>query len=490
MSSQAYPASSLSIQAKLSGAGAVLFVLAAMAINFLWATGHDDQRCIELVLLALLVPVMLAGTGMAAQIEWMGLAGRGCLGAFFVLGAVSALTAFSLRHAVYEWSIMLLLAMMAAGLAAGLARAGWSGLQMALRCIVAIGILHFLRVGLMYAAALASGVQTDMHALAVGFSNARFFNHAQTVLLPLIVLLFLHAPKDSAWRWASFALAACWWAFMFLSEARASILGLGAGCAASLFLRRSHARAFLKTMVMTAIAGVIVYVLGFIVLPMILGLSPIGVPSNVVVRTAADPGSGRMLLWKLALQLAAAHPWLGVGPHHFAHEGSKLYIGAHPHDWLLQIGVEWGIPGLLCLLGAMILGARALVRSGQRIAEGDLHNQRILVAFIAACAATCVDGLFSGVLVMPQSQLSIMLVIGCAGGWLRSLDGGVAAPAARPSSIMRIASAALAAAALCALAWSVAPGILSHAKGEALTPAEQAINYMGNWPRLWEAGYF
>jgi hypothetical protein len=31
---------------------------------------------------------------------------------------------------------------------------------------------------------------------------------------------------------------------------------------------------------------------------------------------------------------------------------------------------------------------------------------------------------------------------------------------------------------------------MQHARGEALTPAEQAINDKGNWPRLWEAGYF
>jgi O-antigen ligase len=191
---------------------------------------------------------------------------------------------------------------------------------------------------------------------------------------------------------------------------------------------------------------------------------------------------------KLALQLIAAHPWLGVGPQHFAHEGHKLYIGAHPHDWLLQIAVEWGVPALLCLLGAVALGVRGLVRSGKRIAGDDLPRQQILVALLAACTAIFVDGLFSGVLVMPQSQLAIALVIGCAVGWTRSLDTGAAAPKSAP--VQRYVAAALAAVALCGLVWSVGPGFMQHVRGEALTPVERAINDKGNWPRLWEAGYF
>jgi O-antigen ligase len=488
MSSSAHAVRSSLIQANLRGTPVTLLIVAALAAGFLWSSGHDGQRCVELVLLALLCPFMLAGADMAGQIAWMSRPARCCLAAFFALGAVSALNAFSLRHALYEWSILLLLSMMAALVAAELARSGAAALQTVLRCLVAVGLLHFLRVGLMYSAAIASGVQADMHTLAVGFSNARFFNHAQTVLLPLAVLLFLQAPAGSAWRRASFVLAAWWWAFIFVSEARASVVGLGAGCAIVFVLCRAHAHAFLKTMVLTAIVGAAIYVAAFILLPLLIGLAPIGNPWSVVARTAAEPTSGRTLLWKLALQLAGKHFWLGVGPHHFAHEGATLYYGAHPHDVLLQIAAEWGIPALLCLLGAVSLGARALVRSSRRVAQGDLRNQQILVSLVAACVATCVDGLFSGVLVMPQSQLSIALVVGCTAGWVRSRD--TAAPALTPPMPMRFLGAAIAAAALSALAWSVAPDVLRHAKGGEATPAEKLINNKDNWPRLWEAGYF
>lgn len=465
----------------------ILATLGAISLNFLLATGHDAQRCIEIALLCISTPILLVrfAKGVPAILP----TSAACaLLAFFSIGLASAAAASSLRHAIYEWSSFLLLAFVAFGIAVELARTGGRGIGGVLQLVGLACGLHALRLLAAYAAALASGYQMNMHALAVGFSNARFLNHTQTALLPLIVLLYLQAPSATAARRAWFALAAFWWALLYVSEARATILGLGAGAVLALALRRSHARAFLKAMALSALAGVIIYVLGFILLPTLIGLQPIGTPSNVLARTAADPSSGRTLLWRLALQLIAAHPWLGVGPHHFAHEGHELYIGAHPHDWLLQIGVEWGVPALLCLLGAVGLGTRGLVRAGARIAERDLYNQQIHVGLLVSCAAIFVDGLFSGVLVMPQSQLAIMLVVGCGCGWLRSLNAGALTAAHAPG--MRALGAALAIVALCGLVWSVAPDFVRHARGEPLTAAEQAINDRSYWPRLWEAGYF
>jgi O-antigen ligase len=487
MSSPAHSVRRFSIHPNPGATAANLLVIAAMAMGFMWSSGHDDQRCVELVLLALLAPIMLARTGMADQITWMSGPSRFCIGAFFALGAVSALSAFSLRHALYEWSILLLLLLAAALLAAELARAGTVGLQSVLRCTVAVGILYSLRIALMYAAALASGVQTDMHVLAIGFSNARFFNHAQTVLLPLIVLVYMQAPKGSGWRWASFALAAFWWAFLFVSEARASILALGVGCAFTFMVRRAGARSFLAAMMLTALAGVAVYGLIFILLPMLAGLSPFSAATSVFQRTAADPTSRRNLLWALALELIAAHPLLGVGPHHFAHEGATLSWGAHPHDFIMQIGAEWGVPALLCLLGVIGIGMRRLVRTGARIAQADLPKQQTLAVMLATGAAILVDGLFSGVLVMPQSQMAIVLYLACAAGWVRSVDQGAAPRAGAP---LRRLSAGLAAVALCGLALAVAPSVLRHASHAPLTPAEKAVNPNTRWPRLWDAGYF
>ena len=487
MSGAARSVFGLSYHANLRGTGSAILVIVAMAAGFLWSSGHDDQRCAELVLLAILAPFMLAGAGAAGQIAALSRPARWCLGAFFVLGAASAMTSFSFRHAVYEWAMLLLLLLAASLLATELSRAGASGLKTVLHCVGGVGILYSLRILLLYAAALASGVQADIHALAIGFSNARFFNHAQTALLPLIVLLYLQAPKRQAWRPVWFALAAFWWSFLFLSEARATVLALGAGCAVAFAVRRAHARSFLKAMALTALAGAVVYALAFILLPVLAGLQPYNSAMDVLQRTAADPASRRTLLWELAFKLIAAHPWLGVGPQHFAHEGATLSWGAHPHNFILQIGAEWGVPALLCLLGAIGIGMRGLVRSGARVAPADLSGQQTLAVLLATGAAILVDGLFSGVIVMPQSQMAIVLYLGCAAGWVRSLEAGVAQRITPP---MRWLTAGLAAIALCGLAFSVGPDVPRYARHEPLTPSEQAANPSTHWPRMWDAGYF
>lgn len=472
---------------KPNGTIQALLVIAAMAAGFLWSSGHDDQRCVELGLLALLAAFIVTRRDAADTIAGMNPVARLCLGAFFAIGAVSTLNAWSPTHAIYEWSMLLLLLLAAASLAAGLGRAGGSGLLAVLQCAGAAGALYSLRVVLLYAASLSAGHQLDMQELGVGFSNIRFFNHVQTVLLPLVVLIHLQAPKRSVLRWAWFALAAFWWALLFVSEARASILALSAGCVMALVVRRAHARSFLKAMALAALAGGIVYVLGFILLPMLAGLRPFDAASNVLQRTAADPTSRRSLLWLLSFDLIAAHPMLGVGPQHFAHYGASLGWGAHPHNFVLQIGAEWGLPALLCLLGAIGLGMRGLVRSGARIAASDQDGQQILAVLLATGAAILVDGLFSGVVVMPGSQMAIVLYLGWAAGWVRSLSNATA-PGSAGTLRWLIAGLALAAAA--GLAVAVAPGVVGHALHEPLTPAELAVNPKTHWPRLWVAGYF
>jgi hypothetical protein len=153
----------------------------------------------------------------------------------------------------------------------------------------------------------------------------------------------------------------------------------------------------------------------------------------------------------------------------------------------MQIGAEWGLPALLCLLAAIGIGMRALIRSGSRIAQADLSAQQTLAVMLATGVAILVDGLFSGVIVMPQSQMAIVLYLGCAAGWVRSLDQG-AAPSA--GKTLRWLSSGLAVVALCGLAYAVAPSLVEHASHAELTPAEKAVNPGTHWPRIWEAGYF
>ena len=482
--------SSLGTRFVFPGHGNAIFVILilALTVNFLFSTGHDSQRCFEVAALCMVAALMVGRICMGWVIKLPKIS-TPLLAIFFILGLLSALQAYSLRHAVYEWTCFLLLLALVFSFASELAQ-DMSRVDKLLHWVgIACG-LYSLRILIMYAAALASGYQPDWTDLTVGFSNLRFLNHTQTSLLPLLVLLCIKASPSNGWRKVWFTLIAFWWALLFVTEARATILALSVGCTVALMVRRSQARHFVETMAFAAIAGLIIYALCFILLPLLFSLQPLGLPANVLERTVANPTSDRSYLWKLATHSIASHPWLGVGPQHFAHEGATLYKGAHPHNFYLQIAAEWGIPALLCLASVLVLSARVLARAGARLAAVDLANQQILTTLIVAGTAILIDALFSGSFVMPQSQLAIALVFSIGYAWVSHQEGTASQLASRQSALKRGLMAGLIIAAVYGLIWSVAPDFVRHAKKGALTPAELTANPETHWSRMWEAGYF
>lgn len=91
--------------------------------------------------------------------------------------------------------------------------------------------------------------------------------------------------------------------------------------------------------------------------------------------------------------------------------------GAHPHNWVLQVGSEWGLPALFFLCLLLVLAFQRLCRLRTALPEGQ---EATLTAWLVAGGAILVDGLFSGLIVMPVSQLWIALYLGCAWGWVAS----------------------------------------------------------------------
>ena len=462
-------------------------VLLAIAVNFLWAEGHDQQRCIELVVLATGLVVVLASGTLARAVDALPAVVRQLALAFLLLGLCATLGVFSPSRAIAEWSMFALLGLAGAVIAAEFSAAGEAGRYRFLQALAWVAALYTMRLLLVYGAAIASGVRLSYHLLAVGFSNARFLNNTQTALIPLLVLVGVLSTNRRPMRALAYATAALSWAILFYSEGRATMLALGIGFSAALLVRRNRAAPYLKAMLITGVGGIGLYFVLFFAIPMAAGMPAWGAPHDMVARSMADPASNRFVLWSRALALIAQHPLLGVGPQHFAHFGADLRTGAHPHDWILQIAVEWGIPAWLCLAGILVIGMRALLRAGGAVAAEDRRNQAMASGLLVAVVAIVVDGLFSGVLVMPQSQLSIALVFGAAAGWVRSM-GGV--PARAPARATHTTVALVAAMAVCGLAFTAAPDFARKWSSGNLNAEELAHNPDVHWPRLWEANYF
>lgn len=471
--------------------GTAIALLLVIAANFFVRGGHDAQRTLEVVFLLGMGAVMLINTSALCAAMPRGKVVRYSLIGFFVLGTLASVAAFAPRFAAYEVGSLLLLLLVGLSVGNELAAGGTASTVRILFALGGIGLLYAFKLAVVYGAIFAIGAQPDVADFAPGFNNQRFLNHTQTMTLPLAVALLTLAPSTVRARALWLLLAALGCALLAVTSARGTAAGVAAGCVVALVLRRRHALPFLKMMALSVLAGAVFYYLFFVLIPLAAGFLPFGSIAQTIERTGADPASGRMFLWTHALDLAVAHPLLGVGPLHFAHQAAVVQSAAHPHNLLLQIGAEWGLPALLCLCLAIGAGALGLVRSGKRIAPHDARNQHILTALIVTGAALLVDSMVSGSLVMPQSQLTIALYLGCAVGWSRSAGATGASAAAPVKTASRFGAGAVVVAAMLGVAGGVWPEIVPRFNQEPLTAEQQAANNPAvTWPRLWHAGFF
>ena len=458
----------------------------ALLANFMVVAGHDHQRLVQIGAVLLGGSIALVERRTVADL----FAGRpgAALAAFFVLGMLSTAAAFSPRFAAFEVANLFLLYMLAAMVAAEIARNGQPAILFVLRCLGVMCAFYVFLFIVAYVGGLSLGIPLALDDFTTNFSNIRFFNHAQTSTLPLLILLCCLTPRASRLRWLWMAVATYWWMALYATTGRGTLLGMAVGCVAVAVLARWRAVPYLRQVALTAGLGLLAYFFFLTVVPALLGADGMRSFSYAFERTAADPASGRTRLWHLAATLIEQHPWLGVGPMHFAHYGRSVGIGAHPHDWLFQVAAEWGLPASACLLVAVACGLRALLRAGARVRDDDTANQAAFAALLTGAVAILVDGLVSGIFVMPQSQLAIALYLGCAIGWQRTV--GAVAPVSASGGIRRGIGAACIIVAMAGVIAGAGPDAGARLRGEELTPAQQAVNTGMAWPRLWKAGYF
>jgi O-antigen ligase len=458
-------------------------LIAVLCTNFLSRNGHDEQRIHEIAFLlaAGLVLVFARTTALTAFFD----ASRGgrALALFFACGAISATMAHTPAYAGVEVALFVLLLAVALAIADQVQRRGIPLIRTALQAIACVAVLHAVRIVVNYCASFALGTQLEPIDFAPGFTNYRFFNHTQTVLLPLLVLLYCITLHTSRLRHLWLALVSLWWFCIFATTGRGSLIGLAAGAVFAAVVLRRAAAAYLKAFVVTFACGIAMYVLFLVIIPVLAGHASFGAIEYAIERSKNDPASARFYIWGNALDLVRQHPWFGVGPMHFAHDAARFAMGAHPHDWVAQIGAEWGLPALLLLGFALLAGLRALVHTRARMSSIE-NGDVVLPALLTSGAAVLVDGLVSGLIVMPQSQLAIAMYLGLAIAWVRM---NAPAPPRVAGVAMRCANALVLLAALSCLAGGVYADVALVTKDG--TP-NAAMNPGLRWPRLWERGFF
>jgi O-antigen ligase len=451
---------------------------------------HDNQRIIEVFCVALVAIFIIIGLLRNAFIPRLHNDGVICLLIlFFLFGLLSSALSYSSRYAHFEWANLLLLFAISCLIAKEIVVNGETLLDQILR-LCGLGCVFYIFIEIIiYAAVINVGGQPSNAVLIYGFDNYRFFNHVQTITLPLLALLTCHSNvgKKKIFAWA---VTSIWWALLFVSAGRGTFVGLLAGICLTWLCLRQDAWPWCRVMLWSALIGLGAYFLFYVLVPLALGLQPFGFLFSVVGRTIANPDSSRWPLWVRAWEIMLAHPWLGAGPLHFAHFGRDVQIGAHPHNWVLQIACEWGIPALLCLMMAIGLGFKKLLSVRQYLKSTDVKNHLTLAALLTIGVAILVDGLASGLIVMPTSQLWIALYIGCAWGWVVSVTPVQAEVGLHLSMPIRACGAIAMLAAIYFLANGLWPEILNLPLYEEQNLQKDLYANPAYRPRIWLGGYF
>lgn len=240
-----------------------------------------------------------------------------------------------------------------------------------------------------------------------GFSNQRFFGHWVTMTLPLLVLARLRVSASGRKAWGLDALAGLWVCFSVASGTRGTWAAVAA-VMVMLLLSGHVARRLSLGIVRAVLIGGFLYSAMFVLMPWLL----MDEVAFVGVSRLADGASlsGRNVLWTMAWQGIRAHPFSGAGPMAFARTPNA--IAAHPHNTLLQLAYEWGVPIATVVVALATWWLWRQWQIGRR--EADL----LRVALVAGIVGALLQSLVDGNLVMPFSQS--LFVLQCA--WLASLD--------------------------------------------------------------------
>lgn len=442
-----------------------VFLGAAFDIHAEWYL-HDQQRIQQIVL--------LVGGGLVASVRGPGNSLFGtmprlvllALIGFFFLGLMSALLADQVRYALLEWATFWLLWLLALAVGGAWHRDAETMARVARVLIAAVGVALVVKILIGYVASIAEEVRLDTLILFEGaFSNRRFFGQVATLLIPLMAWAVL-TQKRYAVAW--FALLAVWWMLVFVSGTRGSWAALAAANVAVLFWAGKRGARWGGLQLAAAGVGGVSYWLMFYVIPAWLGMDT-GIENRLDNLSTL---SAREVIWALAWKQAVAAPWLGIGPMHFAAHPNP--VAAHPHNALLQLAAEWGMPATLAVVFLVGYGLWAFLRPLRDRVEP--LRLALAVSLLGAVAQSMVDG----VIVIPYTQTWLALVAGLALGLHFQQR---ALPAAGRGSALALRGLTLLA--LAALLYGVVPEMFDRAEATRL----YLEHHDSLAPRFWAQGW-
>jgi len=432
---------------------------------------HDSQRLIELLLVSLVLLESIAW-GTSAGSNPMGKVTRYAFYALAALAVISSYSAASPRHALIETSLFAGLAYLAA-FVARLYRENSAQLIKRLTYVLWGGILlSMIAFYVGYFTAIIFKTPVVWPAPITGFNNIRFFNQYQLWTLGLLALPLLTIDVNS--KRARYCLhlgMIAWWVLLFHSASRGVLLSWIVGILMTLFIYRKLAWPFIRLQLIHITAGFLSYQILFELIPFLRGFT-------VVTGTVArETTSDRIELWSQSLRLIQGHPILGIGPMQFAWHSP---ISAHPHNSLLQLATEFGLPAAFLLLTITSYGLYCWLKRFNiaSLQSQTDQNRHLAIALLFTAVTNAIYSLVDGVIVMPISQVMMFALIGLMIAFYAKGNATETVTVKRK----RLLHPLFAGIVLTTLVWSTLPEILQNAAG---SDKRFSMGYTALGPRIW-----
>jgi hypothetical protein len=259
----------------IAGIGALPFFFPGLEL--VAGGNHNNQRVIQLVILlaaslyamrsAFCNRILESDAQVNVWVLW---------GGFFIFGALSGIKSDITFYSFLEWMLFLSLFVLSVLIAVEIKKNALEGIRKIL-CILGIGACLYAATAMMLPIpALMLKAQPQLIDIIPGFDNWRFLNYTQTTVLPLLgLLLVIDLPGNDVhqqtgqrsasliffWKnyhhWLWWYATSAWWMLVFVSGARGTLMGIGAGTIAAWFLLRKRAWPWCRVMLLTALLGAV-----------------------------------------------------------------------------------------------------------------------------------------------------------------------------------------------------------------------------------------
>lgn len=411
----------------------LVLITLSPSIHFIrYITFHDCQRVLQLILLSLIL--INASTTIASPHRLLPI-NKNFRIAFYtllVLAIVSSFNAIAPRQAIIEASIFAALCYLAL-FVAHLYQEDKEQLIKRLTYMLWVSILlYILSFYVGYITAMIFKKPLVWPHPLYGFSNVRLFQQYQLWGLGLICLPLLAFNLNQKTRmWLYFALTS-WWVLLYYAASRGIVLGWIVAMITTAIIYQKAAWPFLRIQFINAMTGLAAYYVLFKLIPVWIAASTASMTDNAITTSTVfrTMTTDRIDLWKVSLVMIDNFPLLGVGPMHFYWYNK---FGTHPHNSILQLAAEFGLPATFIILTISIVGFyfwfKHFNKHGLQGASKLQTNFSIILFFTVI--ANGAYSLVEGVIVMPISQVLMFTVIGLMigqyteGAWYKSKNSTI-----------------------------------------------------------------